>query len=59
MIRSLNYILIRNVDHDTLAEEIQEKTATEIKKYFKVFKKEWKTLAGTSHRFPCFSTWGT
>ena len=39
--------MIRNVDHDTLAEEIQEKTAAEIKKYYKVFKKEWKTLAGT------------
>lgn len=38
--------MIRNVDHDTLAEEIQEKTAAEIKKYYKVFKKEWKTLAG-------------
>ena len=40
--------MIRNVDHDTLAEEIQEKTAAEIKKYYKVFKKEWKTLAGMS-----------
>jgi len=36
------------VDHETLAEEIQEKTATEIKKYYKVFKKEWKTLAEAS-----------
>ena len=39
--------LLRLVDPDTLAEEIQEKSAAEIKKYYKVFKKEWKTLAGT------------
>ena len=29
--------LIRSADNETLAEEIQEKTATEIKKYYKVF----------------------
>ncbi|KAF8801769.1 SNF2 family DNA-dependent ATPase [Phlegmacium glaucopus] len=35
-------------DYETLAEEIQEKTAAEVKKYFKVFKKEWKTLSEAS-----------
>jgi SWI/SNF-related matrix-associated actin-dependent regulator of chromatin subfamily A member 5 len=38
--------LNRHVDYYTLAEEIQEKTADEIRKYYKVFKKEWKSLAG-------------
>ena len=45
------FVLIRSADHETLAEEIQEKTAAEVKKYYKVFKKEWKTLAGTSCSF--------
>ena len=47
--------LIRNADSDTLAEEIQEKTAIEIRKYYKVFKKEWKTLAGISCSLLFFS----
>ena len=42
----LQSLLNRNVDHETLSEEIQEKTAAEIEKFYKVFKKEWKTLAG-------------
>ena len=41
--------LIRDADADLLAEEVQEKTADEIKKYYKVFKEDWKLLAGTSY----------
>jgi SWI/SNF-related matrix-associated actin-dependent regulator of chromatin subfamily A member 5 len=41
--------LVRDADADLLAEEVQEKTADEIKKYYKVFKEDWKFLAGTSY----------
>ncbi|KAF8167097.1 P-loop containing nucleoside triphosphate hydrolase protein [Crassisporium funariophilum] len=34
-----------DVDFDTLAEEIQDKSVPEVKKYMKVFKKEWRTLS--------------
>ena len=35
-------------DYDLLATDIQEKTPKEVKKYYLVFKKKWKQLAGMS-----------
>jgi SWI/SNF-related matrix-associated actin-dependent regulator of chromatin subfamily A member 5 len=36
----------RTEDFDLLASEIQDKTADEVKEYYAVFKKKWKTLSG-------------
>jgi len=38
--------LRRTDDYDLLAADIQEKSAKEVKKYYLVFKKKWKQLAG-------------
>jgi hypothetical protein len=36
----------RTDDYDLLATDIQEKTPEEVKRYYLVFKKKWKQLAG-------------
>jgi hypothetical protein len=47
--------LYRTDDYDLLAMDIQEKSAKEVKKYYLIFKKKWKQLAGKSFtsRVPC------
>jgi SWI/SNF-related matrix-associated actin-dependent regulator of chromatin subfamily A member 5 len=55
----------RTDDYDLLATDIQEKTPKEVKKYYLIFKKKWKHLAGTSHmlllvviiRLTCFHSY--
>lgn len=42
----LSSVIRRTDDYDLLATDIQEKTAQEVKRYYLVFKKKWKQLAG-------------
>ena len=39
-------MLDRTDDYELLASEIQDKTADDVARYYPVFKKKWKELAG-------------
>jgi SWI/SNF-related matrix-associated actin-dependent regulator of chromatin subfamily A member 5 len=48
-------MFFRTDDYDLLATDIQEKTPKEVKKYYLVFTKKWKQLAGETRSYLCVS----
>jgi len=50
------HVCRRSETFEVYAAEIQEKSASDVEKYYDTFEKKWRTLAGTSFSFSLSST---